>query len=487
MSIENILTEEISAVVSGNKIYNDYKDRWQYLLESYIGGEVYRDGEHLQRYQLETESEYRQRLRNAHYDNHCAGVVSVYNSFLFRNEPMRDLANLSELPSTMSFLKDADKDGTGFNNFMKDVATWSSVFGHAWVVVSKPYTGATTLAEEINSGVRPYVSLLTPLNVLDWSWFRDIDGSYRLDYFKYIEDINGSIRTVKEWTPDLITTTVVDVDQGYIQETYEDVNGLGKIPAVIAYNKKTGVRGIGMGDLNDIADSCKFIYNMQNELEQTIRLDSHPSLVTTPDVIAGNGSGSIIQIPESIDPALKPYLLEYNGASASSILDAIKATVDSIDKMANIGSIRATEAKRMSGVAQQQEFELLNARLAEKGDNLELCEENIWELFAEYLGTTFEGYIEYPDSFNIRDIDNEYAQLKSAKDAATNPALYKAIDKNLYELLECEDEEIYADIMSDFEPHIMYDAQGKAYLAKTQADHESMAAQGYTHETPAGV
>lgn len=478
MSIQNVLTEEINAVVSGNEIYNDYRERWQYLLESYIGGEVYRDGQHLQRYQLETEAEYRQRLINAHLDNHCAGVVSVYNSFLFRNEPTRELANLTNLPSTIGFLKDADKDGTGFNNFMKDVATWSSVFGHAWVVVSKPYTGATTLAEEQNSNVRPYVCLLTPLNVLDWSWSRSIDGSYRLDYFKYIEDINGSIRTIKEWTPEIITTKVVDLDQGYIQETYEEVNGLGKIPAVIAYNKKTGVRGIGMGDLNDIADSQKFIYNMSNELEQTIRLDSHPSLVTTPDVIAGNGSGSIIQIPESIDPALKPYLLEYNGASASSILDAIKATIDGIDKMANIGSIRATEAKRMSGVAQQQEFELLNARLAEKGDNLELCEENIWELFAEYLGTTFEGYIEYPDSFNIRDIDNEYAQLKSAKDAASDPAVYRIIDKNIIELLG-EDPAEYID--DNFVPHIMTKSEtGEQAMANTPAEHLALVAQGYS-------
>jgi hypothetical protein len=476
--INNIIQSDAAAATSGNTIYSDYQERWQYLLESYIGGEVYRDGLHLTKYQLESGDEYNQRLKSAHLDNHCSSVISVYNSFLFREEPFRDLGTLTNLPSTQSFLKDADKDGTSFGNFMKDVSTFSSIFGHCWVIVSKPNIGANTLAEEQQSGVRPYVNLITPLNMLDWNWERQIDGSYRLDYIRYIEDSNGNVRTIKEWTPESITTRVIDLAKDYEQSRTVENNELGMIPAVIAYNKKTSVRGIGMGDINDIADVQKFIYNMQNELEQTIRLDSHPSLVTTPDVIAGNGSGSIVQIPNDLDPGLKPYLLTYNGASASSIMDAVNNAVASIDKMANIGSIRATEARRASGVAQQQEFELLNARLSEKGDNLELCEENIWELFAAYTGQTFTGYIEYPNSFNIRDVDNEYAQLETAKKAVTNPSVLKIIDERIIELLG-EDPKEY--LTEEFVPHIMVSPEGEQVTANTEADHVRLTAEGYTH------
>lgn len=478
MTIRNIITEDISAAVSGNKIYEDYQHRWQYLLESYIGGEMYRDGQHLQRYQLESQTEYLNRLKTAHLDNHVAGVVSVYNSFLFREKPYRDLGSIANLPATESFLKNADKDGTSFNNVMKDISTWCSIFGHCWCIVSKPNINANTLAEEQQANVRPYINIITPLNVLDWSFNRLRDGTYVIDYLKYIEDSNGSIRTIKEWTPEVIRTRIIDLDARLVEEEYEDINGLGKIPAVIAYNKKTSVRGIGMSDVTDIADAQRFIYNLQNELEQSIRLDSHPSLVTTPDIITSAGSGSIIQIPENLDPALKPYLLDHSGASVDSILSAINKTVDSIDKMANIGSIRATEAKRMSGVAQQQEFELLNARLSEKGDNLELAEENIWELFAEYLGTNFNGYIEYPDSFNIRDIDNEYAQLETAKKAVSNPSVYKIIDERIVELLG-EDPKEY--LTEEFVPHVMISQNGEQVIANTEADHVRLTAEGYTH------
>ncbi len=478
MSITNLLDQ--TAVDSGNNHYYDYRDRWEYLLQSYVGGEAYRDGGHLQRYQLETSSEYNARLASAHLDNHCNSVVSVYNSFLFRKEPYRDLGSLEGAPGIEDFMRDVDVDGTNMDNFMKQVATWTSVFGNAWIIVSKPDVGALTLADEISANVRPYLSLLTPLNVIDWQYSRARNGAYELTYFKYLEEFVHGVQVIKEWTNDSITTYTVDSDSGDTEIIEQVDNGLGKIPAVCAYNKKTSIRGIGMGDINDIADAQRFIYNMANELEQTIRLDSHPSLVCTPETITGNGAGSIIQIPESMDPALRPYLLQYGGASATSIMSAIEATVNSIDKMANIGSIRGTEAKRMSGVAQQQEFELLNARLSEKADNLELAEEHIFKLVAEYQGTVWTGTIQYADSFNIRDVEGEVAQLKTAKDSATNPRVMNLIDRNLIELLGYEPDEVLAE--PGFEPHVMTSPEGERVVANTMAEHLALQAQGYTHQ-----
>ena len=242
------------------------------------------------------------------------------------------------------------------------------------------------------------------------------------------------------------------------------------------------MRGLGISDLADISDAQRFIYNLQSELEETIRLDSHPSIVATPDTILGNGAGSVVQISTDLDAGLKPYLLQYNGASAKSILDAIAHQIDAIDKMANVGAVRAIESRRMSGVAMQTEFELLNARLSEKGDNLELAEEQIFKLFAAYMNTMFNGYIQYPDSFSIRDVNDEYGQLKSAKEASSDPRITRVIDERIVELLDEDPKEILVE--GEFEPHIMYDAEGNAYMALTEAEHISMGELGYTHEKP---
>ena len=427
------LSTEVAALMSGNRLYDAYNEQWTYLLESYVGGEEYRNAGHLTRYQLETASEYSARLKTTPLENHCQSVISVYNSFLFRESPKRDFDRNTESFELEMFLRDADLDGRSLDAFMKDVATWSSVFGHSWIIVAKPNVGAVTVADEQALGVRPYVSLLTPLTMLDWTWSRNEMGRYVLSYIRYLEDSNGDVRVVKEWYPDVIKTTVVNLKEGKIVESTEEVNGLGRIPAVCVYNGRSITRGIGISDIADIADQQKFIYNATSEIEQTIRLDSHPSLVKTPETIAGTGAGAIIHMPENLDPGLRPYLLEFAGAEIASIQSAINHAISAIDKMANTGSVRATESRTMSGVAMETEFQLLNARLSEKADNLELAEEQMWELWFAYQGEQWMGSVDYPGSFNIRDTGKEIEQLQIAKNTATDPVVLRKIDEHILE------------------------------------------------------
>jgi hypothetical protein len=269
--------------------------------------------------------------------------------------------------------------------------------------------------------------------VLDWQYARDPSGRMRLSYLRYLEETTGDLRTVKVWTPELITTTVMDVNKDVITEIIEEVNGLGMIPAVCAYNGRSIIRGFGVSDIADIANQQKFIYNATSEVEQSIRMDSHPSLVKTPETQAGVGAGAIIHMPENLDPGLKPYVLDFAGANVSSIYEAINHAISSIDKMANTGAVRATESKVMSGVAMQTEFQLLNARLSEKADNLELAEEQMWKIWCKYMGTTWDGSIDYPGSFNIRDTQQEITQLQSAKNTATDPVVLRKIDEHILE------------------------------------------------------
>lgn len=441
----------VAKFLSGNSTYSSYNDQWQYLYESYLGGEEYRNAQHLVRYSLENSSEYGQRLRNAVLQNHCASVISVYTSFLFKNPPDRKWENFDNMPEIEAFIKDADKDGRNFNNFMKDCSAYASVFGHVWCVVSKPNVGAETRAQEIEMGVRPYVSMLTPLVVLDWNYERAEDGHYHLNYFKYIEDINGSETCVKEWYPEVIKTTVVDQEQGVVVGTYDEVNEMGHLPIVCVYNKRSLMRGIGISDISDIADSQRMIYNLVNEIDQSIRLDGHPSLVKTENTIAGAGAGSIIQMGDDLDPGLKPYMLETSGANVDSIIKSMESLVESIDKQANIGAVRTTASRNMSGVAMETEFSLLNARLAEKGTQLELAEEQILKHFGHYYGIEWEGTTNYPESFNIRNRQGDLDLLLKAGTAPiTSPEYKREVARQIARLLvDEEEEEIFLKIVEE--------------------------------------
>lgn len=447
MNAIETLIQDIAAVITGNKIYQTYYPIWKYYLESYMGGDEYRRAGHLTRYQLETDQEYNNRLRATPLENHCASVISVFNSFLFREEPDRELESVEYLPETEDFLKDADMEGRSLNAFMKDVSTWTNVFGHAWIIVAKPNVGAVTRADEQALGVRPYVNLLTPLVVLDWTWQRQPSGRFELTYLKYLEDVNGDVRTVKEWTKEVIVTTVVNLKDQVIEERIEEINGLGKIPAVCVYNKRSTVRGIGISSIGDIANHQKYIYNSYSEIFQSIQMDTHPSLVVAGQTQVGTGSGAIIRVEENSDPGLKPYVLNFGSSDINNILAAIRQSTDAIDKMANTGAVRATESRTMSGVAMETEFQLLNARLSEMADELELAEENLWKFWCEYMGYEWDGEIDYPGSFNIRDTGSEIAQLQQAKSAATDPIVLRKIDEHILEWMDEEKEALpYTDI-----------------------------------------
>jgi hypothetical protein len=483
------LIEQYLHVTTTNRLWTRNEQTWRFLLESYMGGEEFQRGLHLTKYVNETAGEYQARIQATPLENHCRSVISSYISFLFRESPHREFGSIEYDPTLQDFLEDADLDGRSFDAFMKEVNIWSSVFGHVWIIVAKPNVGAETKGDELQMGVRPYLNLITPLLVTDWRWNRQANGRYNLTYLKYIEDANDTVSTIKEWMTDEIHTWIIDHQNKTIISHTIEANGLGEIPAVCAYNQKSPVRGIGISDISDIATAQRFIYNMTSEVEQSIRINGHPALVKTAGTEAAAGAGAIIQMEDNLDPGLRPFILSVS-TDVNQIFTAIEHYSSIIDKMANTGSIRATESRRMSGVAQEQEFQLLNARLSEKADSLELTEEQIWQWFCYYQGHSWDGKIEYPDSFSIKDVTNEIQQLKTAKETATDPRVLDIIDQHLLAALGEDPNMIREEVNPEeippqpvFDVHVMVNPEtGEKFYARTEQEHLDYAALGYVHE-----
>ena len=308
---------------------------------------------------------------------------------------------------------------------------------------------------------------------------KDDDGG-KLLYCSFCGKSQHEVRKLIAGPSVFVCDECVDLCNDIIRDELIEENELGKIPAVCVYNKKGVQKGIGISDIGDIADAQRFIYNATSEIDQSIRLDSHPSLVKTPETNAGIGAGSIVHMPENLDPGLKPYILEFSGASVDKILQSINHTIENIDKMANTGAVRATESRSMSGVAMETEFQLLNAKLSEKADQLELAEENVWKLFCEYMGLSWTGEVDYPGSFNIRDTGSEIAQLKIAAETAPNDKqIQKAIAKQVAEWMDVD----YDETVEAFMPHTMTNPEtGETRVAMTEAEHLQLQSQGWIHE-----
>jgi len=420
-------------ILDTHKDYSSNVSNWEYYIRSFNGGYDYMIGQYLNRYNLELDNEFNQRLANTPCDNHCKNIVQIYSSFLFRTKASRDFGNMAEEPTLERFLKDSDLEGNNFNTVMKSAQNYASIYGHCFMILDKPKIQTKTRAEELDQDIRPYLSIVTPENVLDWNFKRQANGKYVLDYLKIREEVDKNGGTyIRVWYQDRVDTLYVE-DQR-TEPTLIDTadNQIGKIPAVILYNAKSHKRGIGQSDLVDISDLQRAIYNEYSEIEQLIRLTNHPSLVKTNSVNASAGAGAIIEMPDEMEPNLKPYLLQPSGQNLNAIMDSIARKVESINRIAHTGAVRNTKTQISSGIALQTEFELLNARLSEKADNLELAEEQIFKIYADYQNTTFDGEINYPDTFNIRDYATDllfYQQAKAIN--VPSPSLIKEIDKEI--------------------------------------------------------
>ena len=434
--------------------YNTYVEHWKFLKRSYLGGAEYKRGQYLKRYQYEDEGEYLTRLSHAAEDNHCRSIIHTYNAFLYRQQPKRDFGWLEGSPEIEQFLKDADLEGQSWEAFMREVNIQSSIYGHCVVLVDRPETVVGTRAEELAQGIRPFCQIYTPENILNWRFVRQPNGHYEIAELLLLEQDERPYQRpgefyVRKWTPDTIELFAYTGDDPKtpMKQVDSRPNNIGKVPAVWVYAQKGPIRGIGVSDISGVAQCQRFLANLYSEAEQLVSLTNHPSLVKTRSVSAQAGAGAIIDMPEELDPNLKPYLLQPNGGNLEAILKTMDETVKSIDRMAHMGSIRAIETRQMSGIAMQSEFLMLDAKLCEKAKNLELSEEQIFRLFSLWQGQAWDGEIKYPMAFHIRDKNLDMDIINKAasaqRDSATaTPNVKSIIDQKTIELLARDEDEM---------------------------------------------
>jgi hypothetical protein len=184
------------------------------------------------------------------------------------------------------------------------------------------------------------------------------------------------------------------------------------------------------------------IYQELSEIEQLIRISNHPTLVKSFQTDASAGAGAVINLPDDMDASLKPYQLQPSGQNLDAVRASITDKVEAINRMSHMGAVRGTEAMTMSGVAMQTEFQMLNAKLAEKADLLELAEEQLWLLFCDWQDVTPDVEIFYPDAFDLRDYDKELMFLQQLRSTGVKSVtLSQEIDKKIADLL-LDDEEL---------------------------------------------
>jgi len=437
--------KSLEQLQSVHRHYTDHAYKADYLYRSYVGGQEYRDGEYLTRYYGEDNDSqqnlYLKRLNSTPLNNYVKTTVDIYRSFLFREYPIRTLGTLNTNPLVSQWMRDIDQEGQGIDSFMKTVNDMAMVMGNVFVAVDKPAYRVETQAQEIAMGIRPYATVYTPGNVLDWNYHRQLNGKRVLDYIKVIESNSRTHAHITEWYPDAIYRYVVVKDDtgqmDNIQNYEEYENPLGYVPFVNYAPIPSPVKGLGYSLVEDVADLQKFIYNLYSEAEQAVRINGHPTLVKTAATNATAGAGSIITMPEDLDPGLTPFLLQPTGTTIQSILDTIEKTVEAIQRTTHTSAVQGTKGSPMSGVALQTERQLLNAKLSDIADSLEETEYKIWRMWSDWSGIQLPAdfAVDYVDTFDIRDTHSEMELYRKAAEIVPHDVFQEYIHKDVVDLM----------------------------------------------------
>ena len=418
-------------------------------------------------------------------------TIDIYRSFLFRTLPKRELGLLINNPLVEDWLKDTDQEGQDIDSFLRTANDLAMVTGSCWILVDKPEYKVETEAEAIQLGIRAYAAMYTPQNVLDWFYERNVAGKMILKYIKVKESENDEYVTFTCWHEDSVQRYKVSKNDqgeyGKIVEADEYSNPLGYVPFVFHAPLKSPVKGVGYSLIADVADQQKFIYNCVSEIEQHMRVASHPTLVKPMSTDAVAGAGSILNLDTDVDPGLKPYLLQPTLSTTDSIIKTIVNSVEAIQRMTHTSSIQATHGP-MSGVALQTERQLLNAKLTDLADTLRETELRMWEIWLDWQDLTHpeDFSIEYPDSFDMRDEHLELDFLMKARSSGVTSPLFQAEISRQVVALTVDNAEDQAKILEHesgekpYGKHEMIDPMsGKILTVETEEQHLALDEMGF--------
>jgi hypothetical protein len=457
-----------------NPIYNENVNFWRFLMASYEGiRSLVKNGFVLYRHERESENNFERRVAEAYSFGYSSSIVDLFNFYLFKRHPLRDLNPLNNDKQWKQFENDCNLYGDDWLVWLLESQRWSGVMGHCGVLVDKSSQNFQTSDEELNAGVYPYVARYFPQNILDWEYKKDENNRPYLAYLKLLDN-DGQYRiwTTEYWSVYIIPddesgneATVVDIDTGEIRgggggqttqnkeqmitsiasgpNPFIDPNtGRGEIPFVWFYNIKSKQRPIGISDIKDVAYIDGAIIRNLSEGEEVISYGAFP-MMRKPMVEAGQSVGNdlagitgILEFDPTM-PESKPDWLESKVSQPiDAILRWIELKVNEIYRTSNVGGLAATEiqSQARSGAALKSEFQLLNGKLVSKGANAEEAEKQIiryWLMWQNKQDLFDKIMIEWPESYDIEDLAQDLENTLTAKTIILSKTFSAQIQKKL--------------------------------------------------------
>lgn len=484
----------IDYVTSTHPLYERYHDDWKLAVKSYWGGVEYRDGEYLKAYEIDystasdtintydiddfgsTTAVYRssvqpvntaaeadsgtqypsnfyyEKLQNVPVLPYTRLYASEYNAILFRQPPVRELPEDSDVER---FIRNVDGEGNSINEFMSQVDVYTTVYGVVWVSCVKPA-----------GSPYPRWRWHSPLDVTNWTYGYDHMGELELKKICIRVASEPEVEIFQVYTQDSIETVFVprdgDVDLDlpdgaeYVEDDEDSEKGvyriqqpneLGYIPVTPIYQSNKVYNGIGHTPIFDISQMQRSIYGDFGEIYSAVTYGAHPVTVADETTIKLNDNnigaepGATIRVPDSLN-GQPNWTFEFRAPPLDSIKELRELIEQKIEKMNQIAMVRSEELIKASrsGVQIEHYDSKLEAFIRKKATSLENAEGNkLWPIWFDWQGVAQpeDLSVSYNRLYSQKGLENEIKEMRHLMEA------YRAYQETFGEITEMPETDRY--------------------------------------------
>jgi len=463
---------------------------WSKYHDCYQGRSM---AQHIKRHLRESKASLQQRVKRAYYLNYCEPIVDLYTHYIFSKPAVRkenrdsisvSAATSETLPSFVTktsnentlkpqnewetWLEDVNRKGDGISRFMSNATKYSLVYGHAYLLVDMPKTDKDIVTEKdrLDNNVTPYVVLLYPEDITNFS----LDDRGKLIWVRIKEsppDTTDPFSPKKsEGKKSLLknTTYIMGKENAGIEHLLEGekevyfktwtrdgwfhhkvtkegafligqgTHPLGEVPVVPLYNSHlTKFPFYGSSLISDIADINVAILNWSSLIDEEIYQKCLNILCIQRS--AGSDKEEIVIGSNNAlewDGTTPPFFLAPATDPGAFIQTQIDRMRDEIFRLAKLGGGLGLDLNtQRSGISHAYEFNETNRTIAEKADEVERAENEVHRLWFKWLGKTWDGIIDYPDTFSVESFDSELNLAMTSKDAVSSTTFHQEMEKRV--------------------------------------------------------
>lgn len=411
--------------------YDDTIEHWKFLEDTYEGGREW-FSDNIFRYIKEGEQEYGDRIKRAYRFNHSREVVDLINKYLFKQPTFRNETDAP--PSVKEFWKKATKSGLTIKDFARQVSKKTSMLGRVGVVVdmTSPKTAVVSKADEKSAGLRTYAYMVSPQQLLDYSF--DEDGALNWvlirecarDDADPFESSGAEVDRYRLWTKNdwKLFEEKQEGRKKVVKLIDSGSHKLGMVPVILADNIIGDEEYEAQALIDDIAYLDRAVANYLSNLDAIIQ-DQTFSQLAMPAQNVMPGEDNYTKLLEMGTKRIflydgegggQPFYLSPDVKQAELIVTVVNKIIGEIYHTVGLAGERTKQDNAVgidnsSGVAKAYDFERVNALLAAKADSLEVIENKIAYLVALWNGEESqveEPLVTYPDNFDTRGLYDEF-------------------------------------------------------------------------------